>query len=324
MLKGFRLSAMIMTLGFGSLFATSQPGPGEWKFTGEYILFKASVDDTYFVTQSPTPGLPNGKTKNNDPDFQSGFRVAAEYGLCDCERSIQVDYLRLSSKQDKTVSGGFLWATVGSSPLVDGFQDYNGSAESNLNLLYERVDALLVQRSGCFCDVDVKFNIGLEYAFLRLQEDYAYSTRGTLGAVGQKSQTWGIGPQIGFGLDYCIGQLGCWLPGNLSFNVLSSGSLLAAETCVRERNSQDGVELLGVVDSSTWRIIPALHARLGFTYEDCCCWGDYELSAGYEFTSYLRGTARSIYSNPAAAGARSGNYYNFDLQGLYVSAAFKF
>ena len=326
MLKGFRLSAMIMTLGVGSLFAASQPGPGEWKLTGEYVFLKPSFDDTFFVTQSPVSTTnPNGKTWNNDPDFQSGFRVAAEYGLCDCCRSVQVDYLRVNSKQDKTVSGGFLWATNGRADFTSAFENYNGSAESNLNTLYERIDANLVQQVGCLCDVDVRLTLGLEYAFLRFQEDYTYFAPGgpTLGEISQKSQTWGIGPQLGFGLDYCLGQLGCF-QGNWSLNVLSSASILAAESNTRERNTLNGTNLLSVHEQSTWRLIPALHARLGFTYEDCCCWGDYELSAGYEFSSYLRGTARSIYPDDVADGLRHTNYYNFDLQGLYISAAFKF
>lgn len=327
MLKGFRLSAMIMTLGVGSLFAASQPGPGEWKITGEYVFFKPSVDDTYFVTQSPvTTTFPNGKTKNNDPDFQSGFRVAAEYGLCECGRSVLFDYLRVQSEQDKTVSGAHLWATNGRSDFTSSFEDYAGSAESHLNTLYERADLLLVQQAGCLCDVEVDLGIGLEYAFLRFQENYRYNvSNGVAGDIFQKSHTWGIGPQIGFGLNYCLGNIGCWLNGNWSLNLLSSASLLAAETSTKERNALSNTgTILSVVDSSTWRLIPALHARIGFTYEDCCCWGDYELSAGYEFSSYIRGTARTLYPDDIADGWRQTNYYNFDVQGLYVSAAFKF
>jgi hypothetical protein len=290
----------------------------------DFLYLLPSVDDTYFVFDSPESTIfPNGKRENNDFHFHPGFRVSAAYSACG-DQWIQLDYAMLQVKRSKTVQGDFLWATIGRSSLTSSFENYPGSASSRLDLLYQRADAFLVQQTLTCGGMDVSLKAGLEYAFLRLNEDFAYQRVAVLGEISQRSKTWGIGPEIGFGLDYAIDSYGGLLPGNLSLAVQASGSILSSQTTMRNFNALGGVAVLNEHDKNTWRVVPALHARIGLNYGSCLSWGDASIEVGYEFNTYFRGLSRLIFPDDVADGLCFNEYYNFDVQGLYVCAGLKF
>lgn len=308
----------------GTLSANSHPMPGGWGFTAEYLYFMPNLDDTYFVTQSDvTTTFPNGNRLNNDFNYHSGFRLGAAYGFCDGGSDWTTTYTWLRPQQQKQISGDFLWATIGRADFASSFENYAGTANSDLSLFYDRVDSVIGLDLYSMCGANLRMQFGLEYALLRLHEDYTFAiTGGALGTISQKSRTWGVGPQLGVGLDYDLFRSDDL--GGLSFTFLSSGSLLAGETGTRETNVLTGTTLLDVSDRKARRIIPAFHTRVGLNY--CTSFGnmDANIEVGYELNSYYRGLTRVLYQDDVGDGLATNNYTNFDVQGLYVSASINF
>lgn len=328
MLKKLGLCALLMTACIGSLVANDGSPHRRWSIGADYLYLKPSVDDTYFVIDSPiTTTFPNGTRENNDFNFHSGYRINAAYEFCDCNRQLQLSYSHLGFSQSRTVTGNFLWATMGRADLTATFENYTGTANSDLDFLYQRLDVLYAQEVFNCCKLDVAVQFGLEFAELKLNEEYTYTiTAGpTVGVINQHSKVSGVGPQIGVALGYELYErCGCACPGVLSFNVLSSGSLLAAKSKASENDVSAGVTLLDVSDSSTWRVIPALHLRAGFSYDMCFSCLDASIEIGYEFNSYLRGLTRLSFPDDVADGGCDSLYYDFDLQGLYVGVNVSF
>lgn len=331
MRKLIRFCTMAMILSASSLSANSHAGAGEWEINAQFLLLKPTFDDTYFVIKSPTSTtFPNGEREHNDFHFEPGFRVGAAYSFCDCPRELLVSYTYLEDDHTKTITGTNLWGTLGRPDFTSGFENFAGSAQSKLDFLYQRLDALYAQEIYNCCGLDVYVQAGLEAAYVRLQEDYAYTNVPTIGAptigrIDQRSRTSGVGPELGFALDYDFCQSSY---GSFSITFLASGSLLASDSSTRGQNTVfDGTvtdTLLNVKDRSTWRVIPALHARAGLNYDVRWSCFDLGLEVGYEFSSYLRALSRAGFPDDVADGLAFTHYYNFDVQGLYVSASFRF
>lgn len=320
---------MLMTACVGSLAADINPATGQWRITAEYLYLLPTVDDTFFVIDSPvTTDFPNGSRKNNDFNFKSGWRLGGGYTFCE-NSELQVMYTNLNASQSKTVTGDFLWGTAGNATLVSNFENYAGSASSSLSNKYQRLDVLYAQELFSCGGLDFAVQFGLEAAELRLNEGYTYTALlaeapALVGIADLHSKTKGIGPQIGFSIDYELYRGDDCCPGVLSLNVVTGGSLLAADTKNSVFSTVDDDIVLDVSDSKSWRVIPALHASIGLNYDmafDCV---DASFGIGYEFSSYLRGLSRVSFPDDVAEGLSYNNYYNFDLQGLYVSGSVKF
>lgn len=324
MLKKIKLFTALKMLIVASACAYSHPPPGNWTVSGDYLYMLPTFDDTYFVINSPTSTLfPNGAKENNDFRFNTGYRVGGVLGL-DAGREFQGYYTQLGVDRSKTVTGDFLWATVGQSNLVTVFENYAGTATSNLHLLYQRADGILAQQAFEFECAELFLNFGVEYAYLRLNEDYQYSvTGGAVATIDRRSKAWGIGPQAGFELDYEFANC-CCSPGSIMLKAVSSVSLLNSRSTHSDVNILSGATLLRTTDKSTWRIIPALHARLSINMESYTCCGVVSLEVGYEFNSYIRGLTRAIYPDDEADSLSWNEYYNFDVQGLFISATLGF
>lgn len=317
----------LLTVGCGSLVADSyDPSHGQWRVTGEYLYLLPTFDDSSFVIESPvSTAFPNGSHKNNNFNFRSGFRVGGAYTFCDCNRELQVYYTNLNASQNKTVAGDFLWATIGRPDFTSNFENYAGTATSHLKLLYQTVDAFYAQQITSSCGLDFSALLGIEAAEIKLHEDYTYVSADDTGVVHNHARIEGIGPQLGFGLNYDVFEnRGCNCPGKLSLNVFASSSLLATKSKTSAENVLNDVIDLDVSDSSSWRVVPALHARVGLNYETQFACVDTSLEIGYEFSSYFRALSRLGFPDDTADGLAFKNYYNFDVQGLYVALSARF
>ncbi|MDP1834419.1 MAG: Lpg1974 family pore-forming outer membrane protein [Chlamydiales bacterium] len=324
MLQKIKLFTALTMLSWASACAYSHPPPGGWAVSGDYLYMLPTFDDTYFVIDSPvTSAFPNGTRENNDFRFSTGYRVGGVLGL-DVGREFQAYYTNLGVDRSKTITGDFLWATIGQSNLVTVFENYAGAATSNLHLLYQRADGILAQQAFNFEGADLFLNFGVEYAYLRLNEDYQYSvTGGAVATIDRRSKAWGIGPQAGFELDYEFANCCCW-PGAIMMKAVSSASLLDCRCTHSDVNILSGATLLRTSDKSTWRIIPALHARVSINMESYTCWGVVGIEIGYEFNSYIRGLTRVMYPDDEADSLSYNDYSNFDVQGLFLSATLGF
>lgn len=317
MLKLFRLCSALAMLSVGSLLATDHPCPGNWGASIDFLYLKPSVDDTFFVVKaSEAQEVPSGQKHNNEFGFKPGFRIGGVYALCDCNQELQVYYTRLSANHRKSVSGNFLWRPGSTAAATVGFA---GGAESNLHTLYQRVDANFAQQTYSCCGLDVYLQLGLEFASFHLKERHNYTLTGN-GSFSnhQQSKSCGLGPQLGMALEYELCDCSEYLPGSWSITGLASGSLLASQN--KLRNQQTGLNLR---DQNTWRLVPALHARIGLNYATTIDCYEANLEVGYEFNSYLRGLTRNGFPN-SLANLNPVGHYNYDLQGLYVSASVQF
>lgn len=322
MLKQIRLLSTVLALSAGSLCAAGHPEPCNWEVSADFLYLLPTLDDTFFVINAgATSAFPAGKREANDLHFHPGFRVGAAVGV-DEGRDFQVAYSRLEQTKDRTVtSGGGLYATMGLPALEPEFQNYAGSASSNIHLLYQRVDGLIAQQGFVYGDAQLFFNFGLEYAYLRLNEDITYvNTDGDIGLVDRHQKHWGLGPQAGIEVDYSFADT--WL-GDLSLNVRTSGSLLTSRRENDDYHVGADATLVDTNDDNVWRVIPAFHAQFGLAWDFCLPCGEANLEIGYEYHTYLRGFSRAIYPT-LASGSSFNHYHNFDLQGLYVSASVGF
>lgn len=339
-------TALIATLFTGTILATNHPAPNSWGISAEYLYLKPTLDDTNFVVQStvipPTPGfMAIGSDVDNEINYKSGFRVGLAYGFCECGE-LQALYSRLSTKQLKTVNGTVLSATRESTNLDGLFQYYSGSASSNLHLLYERLDVNFAQLAVDWCGLDLYFQFGLEGAYLNFIEDISYvsiTPTALSGFVNERSRTWGIGPQIGFEIDYCLVDFSERTPGTISLTFLSSGSLLVGQNRLRFREVTSTVGVLtDLTRGGNTMIIPALHSRIGLKYESWLSgFGDtaypnsfsllskfgFSLEVGYEFNSYFNSLSRLTLLN-AEQFSLFTKLYNIDIQGFYASAMIAF
>jgi hypothetical protein len=308
-----------------------QPCPDAWRFSADFLYFLPTVDDTYFVINSPIVGTFTlfGTRSNNDFSFNPGFRVGAEYAFCKTRRDIQVFYTYLHAEQMKTISGGNMWATQGSVEFSTPFSDYTGTASSNLKLLYQRLDFNVSQHIIDAHGFNLYVQPGLEYAYLRLQENYGYNADGLFpGTVYHQSRGWGVGPQLGLGFDSNLYsgfiRSNCSVTHAVAVSGLFSSSILTGQGQTHELDIREGDTTNDLRDEQTWRTIPALHARAGLSYiVHGSCMGA-SLYIGYEFNTYIRGLAKMLFPSSASPSNITTNYYNFDVQGLDISCALTF
>jgi len=324
MLKRF---GFLMLFLMGSLSAYLHPCPGGWGLDAEFLYLFPTVDDTYFVSEGANgAGHPTGPRENNDFNFTPAFRVGGAYAFCDCDREFQVYYTRLGAHQQKTVTGSGLFASLNIDGVALGsFTNYSGSAASDLHLLYQRVDAVFTQQTGCLCGLDLYVEGGVEFAYMRLREHYTFHTSVELGPflahAHRTSRLYGVGPEAGIGFEYALCSFSAWYPGTLSLTGLTTGSLLSsyAKEDLFADNIAAGVTS-DVNNHHTWRIIPALHTRVGLNYMSYFSCFAAALEVGYEFNTYSR--PFSVTSAPAST--ISTDYRDLDLQGLYVACTVAF
>lgn len=316
----------------GTVHADNHPAPGKFGVTAEFLYFMPSIDDTYFAFAGTRPTVvtdPQVTRLNNDFNYKPGYRVGAVYAFCACERSVEATYTHLNGSQNRTVTGTVLSGTLGSADFLSQFENFSGSATSNLNAKYDRVDGLFSQSIFDCCKTNIHVLIGLEWANLRMNENYTYSAATLVGINNLSSRTWGVGPEFGFEIDYGLYECQGCLPGALSLVVKSTGSLLSSETKTTVSTfttpAQGAVAVYSNLnDEKGWRVIPALHTRIGLGFTTTICRMASSLEIGYEYSSYIRGYARTTQPDDVADALYITNYNNYDLQGLYVSASVSF
>ncbi len=326
--------------------------PNYWRFSGDYLYLLPTVDDTFFVIDSPIATgngssileYPNGRRKNNDFGFNSAFRLGAEFAMCNGQRELEVYYTYFTANQNRSVSGDFLWATAGPSGLaLFNFENYTGSASSRLSLFYERVDVDFSQQLIDAHGVHFYLKAGIEYASVRFRGKISYAQSllpsnptPTTGFYREKSKFSGIGPQFGLALDYnfyetkscssCRHLLG--MTGLFSGSLLVSRERVKANSSVTAYNIEDleyfTQPIEDITDSTTWRTLPALHARVGLNYTLRSRYAGFSVEVGYEIDSYIRGLTRVIFPDSSQAGQSFNEHNNFDIQGLYATAGLSF
>lgn len=331
MFKKLFLLTLLGVAQIGSLPAYFRPTDGHVGIEAEFLYLLPSVGDTFYAGNVSrfgtvtlgTIGSAEFTKRNNDFDFIPGFRVGGAYGLCDGNQLI-ARYSRLSRDQSDSVNGLLLVVQSKFTGPV-----FNGTASSDLDLLFQNADILYGFGAYMGCKFNADIHGGLEFAYMRLNEQINYVGTGLTGTAvasnfNSKEKTWGIGPQLGFALSYDFSDL-CGLCQNaLSFVSRASGSLLVSETTYNQSSTTPTAYFI-VSDDSSWRIVPAMHARLGLNYATCFSCFDVNLEIGYEFNSYINAMSKEVFTDSGTSNANSlTRLANFDTNGLYVSGGITF
>lgn len=303
------------------------PAPGEWEVSAGPVYLKPSSDDSYFVIEAPSSFTrPTGTRLRNDSDYHLGYRIGLAYQFCGCDSSLRFEYTNLRDTHTRTVGGNFLWATgAGSADLLSGFENYAGSAASTVKYNWNRFDALYVQNFFNCCRFDLDWVGGLEIANLRHQSTSTFASADNTGTVFLNSKVIGAGPELGLSGSYTFYE-SCnpCCPSRFLLNLASSASLLLSTSSTRHFEVLNNAAFLNVNDQTTWRVIPALHAKVGLQYETRLFCLDTVFSLGYEFHSYIRGTGYTSYSDDVADALAVSGYNNFDVHGVYLTAGIRF
>ena len=261
------------------------------------------------------------------------------YAFCDCMSDFRLAWTHLDSDQKDRVRRGEktdLIPTVGHPDELDG-QGYDLAA-SKIDFDFDRVEGVFGYRLlNCGC-LDLVMEFGLQYVrietkvkdkyieFERVTDEAGKTTLGEgidrLDVYSARSCFWGIGPQIGFDLNYCL----C---GDFSFVATANWALLVGENetksflvenLQRERPDLD----VDVKNACLYRIVPATHMRAGLNYGfDCGCW-DFNIEGGYQFYSYVRALDTIEFIDNNMEGRSLDIYSDAGMHGPYVSLIFNF
>ena len=301
--------------------ASGAPRAAVPRVFAELLFLRPTIDDTAFVVISrSSTSFPSGQRESNEFDYEPAFRVGAGYEIADTGRSVELSYTRLEAEATETVAGNFLWATVGHPDFAASFRNYPGSASADLDADYQRID-LHVTQPWEVSGVDLGIEFGLEWADFRVGERYRYVNQDTdtTGVVNLASRSWGIGPEIGLGLGFEICSA-CIIPGAFSLSAGSSLALLLTDTNLRASSVASGAPVASIRDDETSRVIPAIHARAGFSYAVPVAQRvTATAGVGYQIDTYLDGLTRAAFVDDVGQALVSTRDYDFDLQGLYLA-----
>ena len=299
----------------------AKPEPNTFAIDASYLYLKPSLNDTYFVITGTAAGSPNGTLYANDPSYGSAFRIGAAYTNGLTGRKLMVSYSQLASSSVKQVSGSNLWAARGSADLLANFENYTGSATSDIDLKYRRAD-LLMSEPVTWLGSDLSFLYGIEYASMNWDETETYA-RAVTGVSTSSAKFNGVGPQIGFSLSYKpFADLSPFMSG-FSIDTKATGSLLLATSSSSISDVFNGTNIGNVQTDPTVRVIPVMHARLGLAYSYGWDQLTTTMKAGYEYNSYINGLQRLGNHDDVADGQYTTRYNNFDLSGFYATLGVK-
>ena len=323
---------LLSVLFVGSLIAANHPCPNHWQESIEFLYLLPTVDDTYYVLQSSESlDYPNGTRENNSFSFEPGYRVGVEYSFCDPQREFRAFYTYLSTTQTNSVAGQHLWTTLGSPAFGDLFEDYVGWASASSNLFYQRLEFSYAQRILDATGLYFYIEPGIELAYVRLTQSYTYRESGIyVGMLEERSKIEGVGPQLGLELGYDFYTIAppCGTTHTFSTTGLFAGAILSSWSQAGNSSTLTGSgTVLDTEDRAVWRVIPALHAQAGLNYAAHFRTAGVALGLGYEFSTYIRGVSKALFSDKttmAGDAVSSLSYDNFDLQGLYISGAVTF
>ncbi len=115
------------------------------------------------------------------------------YAFCQSDRELAVYYTNLDSHHESEVKGNFLCPTIGIDAYGNAMSQYDGKATSNINLWYERTDALFSQKFYSGNGLDLRAVVGLEYANLRNDQKIHYNPASLQNTIYSSKVKAGIG-----------------------------------------------------------------------------------------------------------------------------------
>ncbi len=296
----------------------AKPEASSFSMEASYLYLKPYLNDTYFASIGTASGSPGGTLYGNNPEYKSAFRIGAAYTNGFTGRKLMASYTQLSSSSVQQFVGSSLWAARGSADLLANFENYTGTATSDIGLKYRSADILMSEPIDWGIS-GLSFLYGAEYAHMNWDDNETYSRTGVLGTSTSSAKFDGLGPQAGFSLtSKPFGVFNTFMDG-FSLETRATAGLLLATSTSSIADVFNGTSIGAVQTESTHRIIPAMHASTALAYN--YAWGRYSLTAkgGYEYHSYINGLQRLGNHDDVADGQYTVRYHNFDLGGFFAT-----
>ncbi|MCB1113923.1 MAG: hypothetical protein KDK62_04120 [Chlamydiia bacterium] len=344
MMKNLALMGLLAGFYFSNMAATELETESRFRVSGELLLLKPTFDDTYFGAKIPRirADAPDYavKRKNCDPTYEPGFRFDVGY-TPSCGNEWVLSYTHLDGRHSVTIEPDEHY-TVSAQTGQPRFSGLYGLTEfpanSTVKYRYRRLEALYTCQVLNDCALDVSMGLGVDSAELYFRQDSTFKqdggfpdpqSPGDTGLARNVSDTKGLGPELYVSMNYPIMKSSWLCNGVLSLKIDAAASILVSKSRCSQLNqiSNDLTgeivnTLLDTENEKEWRFIPALHARVGFLYNYEFCCKNLELEFGYQFSSYIGALARLNYQNTLPLSYTT--YDNYDIQGVYFSAGFKF
>ena len=295
----------------------AHPEASSFSMEASYLYFRPFLTDTYFVSSGTTSGSADGMLYANDPGYNSAFRLGAAYANGLTGRTLTASYTQLSSSSLEQFSGSNLWAARGSADLLANFENFTGSATSDIKMKYRSVDALMSEPINWGIS-GLSFLYGAEYAHMEWDETETY-TRTVTGTSTSSAKFTGVGPQAGFSLNSKL--FGAFNPliAGFSLETKATAGLLLATSSSSLADVFNGTSIGAVQTETTQRVIPTVHTRAALAYN--YVWDRFSFTAkgGYEYHSYINGLQRLGNNDDVADGQYTVRYHNFDLGGFFAT-----
>jgi hypothetical protein len=349
----FKLATLTVLLGsslaqaqstVNSVIPLQKPGLS-LSITGLYLQPSASnLGYSIFTTPLPLPA-PNWKQKVVNPGYTGAVDVGLQYNLFSNSDNVKLDWFYLSSK-DSASATSVPNTSVGPAYYYGPAEQFllNTSASSTAKFNVNGGSMVMAHLFNVTNHVQIEPFVGLNVTYLK--EDITNNYLGTDPVFGAyrhtvygKSELIGAGPRLGFDARYYVtnqfaivaGLAGDFLAGNIKYQTNFNSVTAYTGDSIHNSTPVD----TSMANENLTRAVPVLGTKLGLEYKVPMNAASSELSlqAGYDYSVYFNAIHQVLPSTLVPGAWESGTVAiinqvqqqsNFNLQGLYFKAAYKF
>ncbi len=291
-----RIYVSFLVILFFTSFAKTYSSQGSFYIAGEWLYMLDAIDRPFYsVDFDLATSTYRGKQHANHQGWHSGYRIEGGYQFDELPAQLLLRWTHFPQFSNSNTSFGEQLSEVGLPYLITEFSINDTFNFYSFEFIY---DYLFFQN----CSISLFLQIGFQQAYIGFKEN-AVGSGADIIDVTNRSKRWGLGPEIGLGMHYALCD-------RFSILARANASLLAMKKKTSIYEVANGIVDVDLKDDPYWLIIPAVDLRIGLSYcqpfhpgQFCNCF-HFNVEAGYEFISYLRGLDR---------------YSIYDAQNMYMS-----
>lgn len=300
------------------LSAFSDPAPGEFSLSAEWLYMLPAYSQPYYVIDSSSASDVDGPRVSNTQEWQSGWRIEGRYAFCCRPNQVVVRWTQMPSfSMTGSRSSRELFQVLAPDPSVEGLI---GTSFLTDRFSFHYLEALFNQTFLLCGPFAMDFQVGIHYGLLELEEsclvDASFTTNRLIDV---QSKRWGVGPQVGYEFTYALTSC---------FSITGRGNVALL---VSERESRFLSTLVGstpaldVRNESYCDVIPVTNLRFGLNALLPRFWcGQFALDVGYEVLTYTNGLDRLFFTDSDEEGISYDELMDFTLHGPYIHLGFTF
>lgn len=274
----------------------------------DYLYFQPFFNNDYIANpngddESPFNLQPGGPGKKNDFNFASGYRLNALYGTSNSlinGAGLRLTHLPAHHTKKINFPSSLPFST----------------ATSDHSLTYYAAELFATVPIFEVCRLSFSIQPGLHYAFMTFRSSLEFPTLGPI--LKEKSQTWGIGPELALNLNY---QFCDWLA--LKGDLIGGLLVSKAKAHFQMGSSSQGAPLTSGNPKTLTKVFPFWETSLAACLSFCIGSHQVDVEIGYEYLTYPNFIDRIQF--PSNGNSIIDNVFsNFDFQGPYVSLSYSF